>query len=205
MEGCITIGIGFFFILFIPPAVGNGTPFVSFGRWSYFSERESYVLKRRVLLDDPAKVANKLHISASDIWKTVRNPRILLHILISLTGTIPVTAINTYGPSVIKSLGYGTVKANAMASVGHFMAAIVVVILGWFCDRTQRRTPGLLVGGVWSLIAFACLRESSTWSSGRRYTATIFSLAMNSIVHILNVGWLSVNCQHPQERSVAMA
>lgn len=160
---------------------------------------------RRVLLDDPAKTTNHLRISRSDVWTTVKNPRILMHILITLTGTISVNAINTYGPSVIKSLGYGTVRANAMASVGAFISAILIVILGWLCDVTKRRTPALLFAALWSLIAFACLREASKWSAGRKYAAVVFSMATNSTIHILNVGWLSVNCQHPQERSVAMA
>ncbi|KAI6080910.1 MFS general substrate transporter [Hypoxylon rubiginosum] len=205
VEGAITIGVGIIFILLLPPSVGNGSPLISFGRWSYFSRRESYIMVRRVLLDDPAKTTNHLRISRSDVWTTVKNPRILMHILITLTGTISVNAINTYGPSVIKSLGYGTVRANAMASVGAFISAILIVILGWLCDVTKRRTPALLFAALWSLIAFACLREASKWSAGRKYAAVVFSMATNSTIHILNVGWLSVNCQHPQERSVAMA
>ncbi|KAI1137511.1 MFS general substrate transporter [Hypoxylon sp. FL0543] len=205
VEGAITIGVGIIFILFLPPKVGNGSPLISFGRWSYFNRRESYILVRRVLLDDPAKTTNHLRISGSDVWTTVRNPRILVHIIITITSTIPVNAINTYGPSVIKSLGYGTVRANAMASVGSFIAAAVTVILAWVCDSTRKRAPSLLIAAVWSLIAFACLREAWKWSAGREYAAVVFSMAMNSTVHILNVGWLSVNCQRPQERSVAMA
>ncbi|KAI0850814.1 MFS general substrate transporter [Daldinia vernicosa] len=205
VEGSITIGIGIIFILFLPPSVGNGSPLISFGRWSYFNRRESYILVRRVLLDDPAKTTNHLRISGNDIWTTVKNPRILFHIVITTTSTIPVNAINTYGPSVIKSLGYGTVRANAMASVGSFIAAIMTVFLGWVCDTTKRRGPALLVGAIWSLIAFSCLREAWKWSAGREYAAVVFSMAMNSTIHILNVGWLSVNCQRPQERSVAMA
>lgn len=205
MEGAITIGIGILFILFLPPSVGNGSPLISFGKWSYFNRRESYILVRRVLLDDPAKTTNHLRISGSDVLTTVKNPRILLHIIITITSTIPVNAINTYGPSVIKSLGYDTVRANAMASVGAFIAAVVTVLLGWVCDTTKRRAPALLVGAVWSLIAFACVREAWKWSAARKYAAVVFSMAMNSTIHILNVGWLSVNCQRPQERSVAMA
>ncbi|KAI0101171.1 MFS general substrate transporter [Daldinia grandis] len=205
VEGSITIGIGIIFILFLPPSVGNGSPLISFGRWSYFNRRESYILVRRVLLDDPAKTTNHLRISGNDIWTTIKNPRILAHIIITTTATIPVSAINTYGPSVIKSLGYGTVRANAMASVGAFIAAIMTVFLGWVCDTTKRRGPAMLAGAVWSLIAFSCLREAWKWSAGRKYAAVVFSMAMNSTIHILNVGWLSVNCQRPQERSVAMA
>ncbi|CAJ2504093.1 Uu.00g114870.m01.CDS01 [Anthostomella pinea] len=205
VEGAITVGVGLIFMLFLPPSVGNGSPLISFGRWSYFTPRESYIVARRVLLDDPTKTSGHLRITGSDVWETVKNPRIMLHILITTTATIPVNAINTYGPSVIKSLGYSTVRANAMASVGSFIAVVVVLILGWLCDKTGRRGPMLLFESLWSLIAFTCLRESSKWSHGRRYAAVVFSMAANSIVHILNVGWLTVNCQRPQQRSVAMA
>ncbi|KAI0469690.1 major facilitator superfamily domain-containing protein [Xylariaceae sp. FL0804] len=205
VEGAITVGVGIIFMLLLPPVVGNGKPLISFGRWSYFNSRESYILLRRVLLDDPTKTAGHLRISGSDVWKTVKNPRILLHVVISITATIPVNAINTYGPSVIKSLGYGTVRANALASVGGFIAVAVVVLLGWLCDKTGKRGPMLVLESIWSLIAFTCLRESYNWSNGRRYAAVVFSMATNTIVHILNVGWLSVNCQSPQQRSVSMA
>lgn len=206
MEGSITVGVGIIFVLLLPPRVGDGSPLISCGRWSYFSPRESYILVRRVLLDDPAKTTDHLRISGSDVWSAVKNPRILVHVLITLTATISVNAINTYGPSVIKSLGYDSVRANAMASVGSFMAVVMVVFLGWLCDFTARRGPMVLFAALWSMIAFSCLRESVFgWSSGRRYAAVVFSMATNSVVHILNVGWLSVNCTKPQERSVAMA
>ncbi|KAI1483471.1 putative allantoate permease [Daldinia eschscholtzii] len=205
VEGAITIGIGFIFILLLPPSVGNGSPLISFGRWSYFNKRESYILVRRVLLDDPAKATNNLRISGGDVWVIITNPRILLHMIITTTAMIPMYAINTYGPSVIKSLGYDTVKANAMASVGGFIGMIVTVFLGWMCDATGRRAPALLISAIWSLIAFSCLREAWKWSSERKYAAVIFSMAMNFTIHILNTGWLSVNCRRPQERSIAMA
>lgn len=159
-----------------------------------------------MLLDDPAKLnGTKIHISGRDVWDTVKDARILMHVLISISATIPVNAINTYGPSVIKSLGFDAVRSNAMASVGQFVAVALVLVLGWAADKTGRKAPALLVGAVWSLIAFTCLRQSSTWVWGRRYAAVVFSMATNSTVHILNVGWLSVNCQRPQQRSIAMA
>lgn len=207
VEGCITIGIGVAFALLLPPRVDDGRPVVSFRKWSYFDQRESYILVRRVLLDDPAKTTNHLHISLRDITSTCKNPRVLVHILITLTATIPITAINTYGPSVIKSFGFTTVRANAMASVGPFIAVVMVLILGRLCDLTGRNGPFVLVGAVWSMIAFTCLREATAqnWPQGMKYAAVVMSMATNSVVHIQNVGWLSANCQNPQERSVSMA
>ncbi|CAN8104683.1 unnamed protein product [Discula destructiva] len=209
VEGCITVAVGILFLLFLPPRVGDGRPLISFatGRWSYFDSRESYILVRRVVLDDPAKTTNHLRISGRDIWQTVRNPRILMHVLISLTATVPVNAINTYGPSVIKSFGIDTVKANAMASVGPFIAVVMALTLGWLCDMTGRKGPFVLFPAVWSMIAFTCLREGTVqkWSTGRKYAAVVFSMATNTMVHIQNVSWLTANCKAPQERSVAMA
>lgn len=207
VEGCITIGVGIIFLLLLPPRVGDGRPLISGGRWSYFNPRESYILVRRVLLDDPAKTTNHLHISRSDVTGAIKNPRILMHMLITLTATIPVSAINTYGPSVIKGFGYTAVKANAMASVGPFIAVVMVLVLGWLCDASGRKGPFVLFAAVWSVIAFTCLREGTVdkWSTGRKYAAVVFSMATNSVVHIQNVGWLSANCRTPQERSVAMA
>lgn len=207
VEGCITIGIGLLFMLLLPPRVGDGRPVISFKRWSYFDQRESYILVRRVLLDDPAKTNNHIHISMRDIATTCKNPRILVHILVTLTSVTPVSAINTYGPSVIKSFGYSTVKANAMSSVGSFIAVVMVLILGWLCDLTGKKGPFVLFGAVWSMIAFTCLREATAqnWAQGMKYAAVAMSMATNSVVHIQNVGWLSANCQNPQERSVAMA
>lgn len=131
VEGLITIGIGFIFILFLPPSVSKGSPLISGGKWSYFTPREQYILVRRILLDDPAKTTGQLRISGKEVLRTIRKPRILVHNLITLTSTISVSAVQGYGPSIIKSLGFKTVRANAMASVGNFIAAFVVVILGF--------------------------------------------------------------------------
>ncbi|KAI1080130.1 MFS general substrate transporter [Whalleya microplaca] len=205
IEGAITIGGGIIFALFIPPSPRNGFPLISFGRWSYFDKRETYILVRRVILNDPTKITNHLHISGQDVWTTVKNPRILVHVVITITSVIPANAINTYGPSVIKSIGYDTVRANVMASVGAFISVVAVVILGWICNISGKRGPVLLFVSFWNLIAYTCLREAWKWSPGRKYAAVVFSIAMNSIVSILNIGWLSANCQRPQQRSIAMA
>jgi hypothetical protein len=44
---------------------------------------------------------------------------------------ISVTAVQQYSPSIIKSLGFGTVKANALNSVGAYCTAVLVVLLAF--------------------------------------------------------------------------
>ncbi|KAF7921135.1 uncharacterized protein EAE97_011403 [Botrytis byssoidea] len=197
IEGLITIGIGCIFILFLPPSVSNSSPLISAGKWSYFTPHEQYILVRRILLDDPAKTTGQLQISGREVLRTIRKPRILVHNLITLTSTISVSAVQGYGPSIIKSLGFRTVRANAMASVGNFIAASR--------DKTGRRGPAVVFGATWCVIAYACLRISIGESKWHRYAAVVFSMATNSNVHILNVSWLSIDCKSARERSIAMA
>lgn len=125
------MAVGIIFILLLPPKVGNGRPLIGFGKFNYFTAREEYILVRRVLLDDPAKTDSHISISRREVWQTAKNPRIWIHLLITLTATISVNAVNTYSPSIIKSLGWTSVQANALNSVGSFIAAIIIVILGF--------------------------------------------------------------------------
>ncbi|KAI9733997.1 MAG: hypothetical protein M1834_002654 [Cirrosporium novae-zelandiae] len=210
IEGVMSIGIGIIFLLFIPPTVGDGVFLLSRlavnGRWSYFTEQETYILRRRVLLDDPNKAHGAIRIAGSDIMDALKKPRIWVHVLITLLATIPVNALGTYSPSIIKSLGFGKVKANAMYSVGIFAAAVFVVILGFSADWTKRRGPFALIAATWSLITYAVLKSTpSTAGRMHRYAIVVLANVTNSTVHIINVGWLSTNCIGPQQRSVAMA
>ncbi|GLI81670.1 hypothetical protein PoHVEF18_010057 [Penicillium ochrochloron] len=155
VEGLLTLLIGIVFTLFVPPNVGDGRPLISFGRWSYFTERESHIIRNRVLLDDPRKAKGHIQISRSDIWKTLKQPRIMQHVFLTLVSMSGFQGLTQYTPSLIKSLGFSAIRANALASVPVYCSIVWLTIL--------------------------------------------------SVGAILNVGWLSVYCRTPQERSVAMA
>lgn len=144
IDGLITIAIGIAFILFIPPSVGDGNPLISFGRFSYFTERESHILVNRVLLDDPQKARGKIHISGKDILSTIIRPRIWVHIIISMVHIAALQGLGTYTPSIIKSLGFPTVRANAMASVGTYAGIVFVATLSYFRYVLQMMDKQLL-------------------------------------------------------------
>lgn len=101
------------------------------GRWSYFSERETQIIRNRVLLDDPRKARGQIHISRSDIWQTVCQPRILQHCFLTLVSMSAFQGLTQYTPSLIKSLGFGAVRANALASVPVYCSIVWLTILGY--------------------------------------------------------------------------
>lgn len=129
VEGLLTLLIGIVFTLLVPPNVGDGRPLISFGRWSYFTERESHIIRNRVLLDDPRKAKGHIQISRSDIWKTLKQPRIMQHVFLTLVSMSGFQGLTQYTPSLIKSLGFSAIRANALASVPVYCSIVWLTIL----------------------------------------------------------------------------
>ncbi|XHG08022.1 hypothetical protein AWENTII_011150 [Aspergillus wentii] len=207
IEGLITIFAAILFTLLVPPKAGNGSPLISFGRWSYFNERESHIICNRVLLDDPRKALGHVKISGSDIWKTVTQPHTLQHFFITLVAMSGFQGLTQYTPSMIKSFGFNAVQANALASVPIYASMVWTLGLSYFADKLGHRGPFVLLAITWNVISYTCLRtspfDSSTW---HKYAViAIANVSYCSMHSILNVGWLSVYCKSPQERSVSMA
>ncbi|KAJ5902579.1 hypothetical protein N7495_003107 [Penicillium taxi] len=206
VEGLITIFIGIVFTLFVPPKAGDGRALVSLGRWSYFNERESHIIVNRVLLDDPRKARGHIQISGSDIWKTVKQPRIIQHFLVTLVSMSGFQGLAQYTPTLIKSLGFTSVRANALASVPIYCGIIWMTILSVGSDWTGHRGPFVLISITWNLISYACLRTMPrTDGQWHKYGVIVVANISYCSMHILNIGWLSFYCKTPQERSVAMA
>lgn len=131
VEGLLTLFIGIFFTLLVPPKAGDGRPLIAFGRWSYFSERESHIIRNRVLLDDPRKAEGHIQITWSDIAKTLKQPRIMQHVFITLVSMSGFQGLTQYTPSMIKSLGFGAIKANALTSVPVYCSIVWLTILSF--------------------------------------------------------------------------
>ncbi|KAJ5648757.1 hypothetical protein N7490_005129 [Penicillium lividum] len=206
IEGLITLFIAIVFTLLVPPSVGDGRPLISFGRWSYFSERESHIIRNRVLLDDPRKAKGHIQISKSDVGRALTNPRIMQHVLLTLVSMSAFQGLSQYTPTMIKSMGFGSIKANALASVPVYCGIIWLTILSFLSDRTGHRGPFVLLAITWNVISYACLRtDSQTSGQWHRYGVIAVANISYCSMHILNVGWLSIYCRTPQERSVAMA
>lgn len=121
-------------MLLIPRHVGDGKPLLSRltgGRWSYFSQRESQIIRKRVLLDDPLKGQGHLRITGRNIWDTARQPRIIQHFFITLLAICTLQGLGTYVPSMIKGFGFNAVQANALSSVSVYCGMIMLLALSF--------------------------------------------------------------------------
>lgn len=132
VEGLITIFAGIIFTLLVPPKAGNGYALVGLKRWSYFTPRESHIIRNRVLLDDPHKAHGHIKITAKDIWNTVRQPTTLQHFFITLVAMSGFQGLTQYTPSMIKSFGFNAIQANALASVPIYCSMVWCLVLSYF-------------------------------------------------------------------------
>ncbi|KAJ5178706.1 hypothetical protein N7492_001916 [Penicillium capsulatum] len=206
VEGLITLFIAVVFTLLVPPKVGDGRALIGFGRWNYFTRRESYIICNRVLLDDPRKARGQISISGSDICKVLTQPRIMQHVMLTLVSMSGFQGLTQYTPSMIKSMGFSAVRANALSSVPVYCSIVWLTILSFAADYFGHRGPFVLLAITWNVISYACLR-TTPYSSSKWHRYGVIAVANVSYcsMHILNVGWLSVYCRSPQERSVALA
>ncbi|ETS80050.1 hypothetical protein PFICI_07579 [Pestalotiopsis fici W106-1] len=206
VDGCITIFIGLVFVLFLPPSPDNGKPLISFGRWSYFTEKEQYVLKNRVLLDDPSKIhGERAHVGARDILAFLRTPKKWMHVLITMTSVCAVHSLSTYSPKILKSAGFEATQANALYSVSSYTAIFFNFTLAYFADRTDHTGPFILFAASCNVISYAVLRNLDVYSKWSKYASLIVAGIPYSAVHALNVGWMANSYSSIQDRSVSSA
>jgi hypothetical protein len=79
------------------------------------------------------------------------NWRIWPHVMISLLGIAPTAALSTYGPTIVKSLGFSTVQANAYSSVGPWIAIVFNLLSGFLSAFTGHPVAAILPLSTWYL------------------------------------------------------
>lgn len=84
--------------------------------------------------------------------------------------------MNTYAPSIIKSLGFSGLQANGMNSVGSVGALFFAITLAYSSDHFRERgihiSVGFLMGAVGLLILALAHTGVSKWVLYGRFSST---------------------------------
>lgn len=141
-----------------------------------------------------------------DLKSTLTNPRVWPHLLICIPPIAAVAAIGTYSPTLIKSFGFTTLKANALSSVGGFVLLVNMLIFGYLSDRTRARGALVIIAltflWVWWIVFQYFSLSTNKWL---KYAFLVLIGGTGQAFHPINATWLSLNQFTPQQRSVAMA
>lgn len=112
-----------------------------------FSPREGTILVTRVIRDDPTKGdGHGKPLLPSHIVETFTDWRLYGHLVAALLSMVMISPMNTYAPSIIKSLGFTSLQANGLNSVGSACALIWSVSLAFSSDRLRERGVHIAIG-----------------------------------------------------------
>ncbi|CAH2353798.1 uncharacterized transporter [[Candida] railenensis] len=204
IEGVMGIGYGLIFAALLPNSPTDPRPF--WKGFRMFTERESQIIRGKVLLDDPEKLNGSENISWSDIKETISQWRVWMHFLFTLSYMQSGQALGTYVPTIVKSLGYSSVAANAMTSIGYWCAVVVMIILTLICNYSKLRSPSIIFLVIWQLATNIGLYSvAKTSKSNAKFGLLVLSCISSVIGHVLNLGWASSNVKTPVHRSITMA
>ncbi|RGP71244.1 alternative sulfate transporter [Fusarium longipes] len=206
IMGGFTMVSGVILGFLLPDSIDKPTTFF-LPRYRVFSNRELYILRARIVLDDPGKQERKKKIGIDAFKKAFSNWRIWIHVCITLANNGPFRGFDTYSPSITKGLGYPALQSNAMAAVGLFIQVPVSFLLSWISDRFNYRGQTVMAGISMHMLGYIFnLAFTGMSSKGVRYFGVVWTQTFANLPHPLNITWMSLlACRDPEERSLAMA
>ncbi|KAH8704384.1 pantothenate transporter liz1 [Phaeosphaeriaceae sp. PMI808] len=205
LMGGFTILSGFVLGFCLPDSFKKPHPSFS-PKWQMFTEREIYILRSRVHLDEPAKSRKKKRIGLDAFKKAFANWRMWCHFGITMCNNGPQRAFDTYAPSIVRSFGFGQLRVNAMTTVGLFLQIPVSFTFSWFSDRYDRRGETVMTGLSFHLLGYIFNRIFTEMNSRNvRYFGVVWTQTFGTFSHPLNITWMSLTCTDSEERALAMA
>ncbi|KAF4472984.1 hypothetical protein FALBO_121, partial [Fusarium albosuccineum] len=203
VEGLLTIFVSSLLLLFLPESPCTPRPLAGPGlvRWSSV---EQDILQQRV--EVPGRVTSGKAIEWVTVWKTLSQYRRWPHYVSTLAVFSTFSPLSTYSPSIIMSLGFDRIAANALTAVGALLALPVVFLFGYLSDRTNQRGGTVIAAQVCYLVVLIVARQAH--SAAGKWPRWGLWTAVNSVAvgyHPVHNSWIQLNCHETGERSIALA
>ncbi|RGP78812.1 inner membrane transporter [Fusarium longipes] len=208
LEGIFTIVVALILLLFLPGSPDVPRPLIGPGLVR-LSSSEQAILQHRLEIDDPEGKkpgVQGLTIDWALVRRTVLHYRRWPHYVAAFAVFSTWSPLTTYTPSIIVSLGFERITANALAAVGASLALPIVFLFGYLSDRTNLRGGTVIAGHVCYLITLVVARQVhphvGKWPRWGLWTA-LNSFAVG--YHPVSNSWVQLNCREAGERSIAIA
>jgi hypothetical protein len=115
-----------------------------------------------VLRNDPTKALRYgKPVLPSHILETFMDWRLYGHLVAGLLSMVMIAPMNTYAPSIIKSLGFTGLQANGLNSVGSACALVWSVSLAFSSDKFRERGFHIALGYLWGAAGLLWLALAS--------------------------------------------
>lgn len=207
VEGVFTMVVAIALLFLLPGSPDEPRPLLSSGLIR-FRQNDRDILRDHLQREDEEKKygAQGMHISLALVWDTVKHYRRWASFVSTFAVFSTWSSLTTYTPTIIMALGFTRIEANALASVGGFLALGIVFFFGWLSDKTNKRGAIVVAAQVCYLVVLIITREVhpsvGKWSRWGLWTTTnAFAIGY----HPVHNTWVQLNCKDPRERSISIA
>jgi hypothetical protein len=125
-------------------------------------------------------------------------------LMIMLTGIVSSGSVTNFFPTVVKTLGYGTITTLLLTAPPYVLAVITAMANAWHADRTGERYFHVTLPLYVAVAAF--ILAASTTATAPRYVAMMLMVPGVYTGYVVALGWIS-NCmpRPPAKRAAALA
>ncbi|KAK9897321.1 MFS general substrate transporter [Cystobasidium minutum MCA 4210] len=203
--GVSTITAGLAALLLIPSSPRKTAGRIRGKGW--LSEREADIFLARLVLDDPLQGhPSTMKIRWSDIKGVLGDWRLWPHLIICLSGLQATASLNTWGATIIKSLGFTAIRANLLNVPPSILSMILTLPVAALVDRYRKYGYAVLLSSTWAFTGLVALYnlpilQKASWSFYAAYVFTLSAPAWQPI----HVTWVSLNAKTPQKRAISYA
>ncbi|KAK3621894.1 hypothetical protein LTR56_013412 [Elasticomyces elasticus] len=204
IEGLITIAAGIACLFFLPHFPHQYTNKRS--KW-LSSDEMDYARLRIKYVDGPNPPTYVFR------WQDVRaalkdRKTYFLMTMFWFGGSVPTYSLSYTLPTMVKSLGYSAVRAQALTTPPYIFATIICVLVGWLSDRFQARYLAIMGSYTLGLIGIIILWVTVHYKhlAGVSYFA-IFLAAAGYAAQVkapIIGAWTSANVPNPSKRAAAI-
>ncbi|WVR03306.1 hypothetical protein IAU60_000297 [Kwoniella sp. DSM 27419] len=203
IEGVMTIFVSVIAVLYLPSTPEDGGRSLVI---PVLNQRDAEILSSRLTGGDTSHGSGiGSRVKLSDIKDTFLDWRLYGHCVAAFLSSVIITPVNTYGPSLIKSLGYKGFTANGMAAPASAIGLVFSVSLAWNSDRVRER--GLHIALAMTLSFAGCMWLALAPDGvGKRvlYGGYLMTAGTMGCGQAINASWLSSRFEE-RRRPIALA
>jgi hypothetical protein len=196
IEGSITVVIAFAAYFVLPNFPRTTT-------WLTEEERQLAVwrLEEDIGQDDWVSTSDqtfwhgfKLAVQDIKIWI----------LMVILTGIVSSGSVTNFFPTVVQTLGFGTIETLLLTAPPYVLAVITAMANAWHADRTGERYWHITLPLYVAIAAF--ILAAATTATAPRYVAMMLMVPGVYTGYVVALGWIS-NCipRPPAKRAAALA
>lgn len=212
LEGIVTVivAIASFFLLYDYPDTAT-----------FLNERERLFVIHRLKYDqnsadtsDSDGENGRAHISVPEnhdhgwkyFWSAFKDWQIYPHLLLYYGIVVPLYGISLFLPTILKSLGYVSSKAQLMTIPIYITASIFSVVQAYFSDRVGLRSPFILVNLIFLLVGYSMAISTNPADNPGVIYAGVYIAALGVYPAFPGIiSWLSNNLSGSYKRAIGMA